>query len=105
MLVRLSVIPILSFSLALAAAGDRVQLTLDTSEADQVLAILALRNLGKPIPEDEWQKLFATAPYRRLKQREKAIGEKFHDPPSLSATTTSDASFYRTTFSRIARHY
>ena len=81
MLGRLSVILfLLSFFPPLAAAVDRVQLTLDTSEADQVLAILALRNQGKPVPDSEWQKLFATAPYQRLKQREKAIGEKFHDP-------------------------
>jgi hypothetical protein len=80
MCVRLPVfLLLLSFSLSLAAV-DRVQLTLDTSEADQVLAILALRNQGKPVADSEWQKLFATAPYQRLKQREKAIGERFHDP-------------------------
>ncbi len=62
------------------ATNNRIQLTLDTSEADQVLAILAVRGQGKPIPDAEWLKLFATAPYQRLKQREKAIGEKFHDP-------------------------
>lgn len=79
MRVRLPVVLLLlSFSLALAA-GDRIQLTLDTSEADQVLAILALRSQGKPVPDSEWQKLFATAPYQRLKQREKAIGERFHN--------------------------
>ena len=62
------------------AANARIQLTLDTSEADQVLTILALRSQGKPIPDAEWKKLFATAPYQRLKQREKAIGKQFHDP-------------------------
>jgi Putative zinc dependent peptidase (DUF5700) len=74
------VLLLLSFSFPLAASGDRVQLTLDTSEAEQVLAILALRSQGKPVPGSEWQKLFATAPYQRLQQREKAIGESFHDP-------------------------
>lgn len=69
-----------SFSLPLSAVDDRIQLTLDTSEADQVLAILALRGQGKPVPDSEWQKLFATAPYQRLKQREKAIAEMYHDP-------------------------
>ncbi len=62
------------------ATNDRVQLTLDTSEAEQVLAILGLRSQGKPVPDAEWQKLFATVPYQRLKLREKAIGERFHDP-------------------------
>lgn len=78
MLVRLSAV-LLLLSLPLAAT-DRIQLTLDTSEAEEVLAILALRSQGKPVPDSEWQKLFATAPYQRLKRREKAIGEKFHDP-------------------------
>ncbi|MGO9650431.1 MAG: DUF5700 domain-containing putative Zn-dependent protease [Terriglobales bacterium] len=57
-----------------------MQLTLDSSEADQVLAILALRRDNKPIAEAQWQKLFTTEPYQRLKEREKKIGEQFHDP-------------------------
>lgn len=65
---------------AQTAANDRIQLTLDTSEADQVLTILALRQAGKAIADAEWQTLFGTAPYRRLKQREQAIGEQFHEP-------------------------
>ena len=63
-----------------AADKSRIQITLDSSEADQVLAILALRRDNKPIVEAQWQKLFATEPYQRLKQREKKIGEQFHDP-------------------------
>lgn len=70
----------ISLCLPFMAAENRVQLSLDTSEADQVLAILALRSRGKPVPDADWQKLFATVPYRRLKQREGAIAEKFHDP-------------------------
>ena len=65
---------------AQTAAGDRIQLTLDTSEADQVLAVLARRQAGTPVAEAEWQALFDTVPYQRLKQREKAIGEQFHEP-------------------------
>jgi hypothetical protein len=63
-----------------AAAEARVQLSLDATEADQVLVILALRHDRKPIEEGQWQKLFATEPYQRLKQREKKIGEQFRDP-------------------------
>jgi CubicO group peptidase (beta-lactamase class C family) len=57
----------------------RVQLQLDSTEADQVLAILELRRLGRPIEDAQWAKLFATEPYQRLKQREKKIGEQFHE--------------------------
>ena len=60
--------------------NSRIQLMLDSSEADQVLAILALRYDGKPVDEEQWQKLFATEPYQRLKKREKTIGEQFNDP-------------------------
>jgi hypothetical protein len=62
-----------------AAGADRVQLTLDTSEAEQVLAMLNLRKQGKRIPEADWQRLFTTAPYRRLKKREIEIGKRYND--------------------------
>jgi hypothetical protein len=58
---------------------NRVQLTLDTSEAEQVLAMLANRSAGKPIEDSQWQTLFATEPYKRLKEREKSIPAQFHD--------------------------
>lgn len=64
----------------LACADDRVRIAMDASEAEQVLTILDLRAANKPVPEAAWQKLFATEPYRRLKAREKAIGEQFHNP-------------------------
>jgi hypothetical protein len=62
------------------AASSRVQITLDTSEADQVLAILAHRAAGKPIDDSEWKALFATEPYQRLKARQKEIAKRFNDP-------------------------
>lgn len=65
---------------ALAGAADRVQLKLDSSEAEAVLAILDLHAAGKPVPEAAWQTLFATEPYRRLKEREAAIAKQFGNP-------------------------
>jgi len=79
-LLLLNLLVCVSAPAALSADNSRIQLALDSSEADQVLAILALRRDNKPIDEAQWQKLFATEPYQRLKQREKAIGERFHDP-------------------------
>jgi len=76
----LSLLVCVSAPAALSADNLRIQLALNSSEADQVLAILALRRDNKPIDEAQWQKLFATEPYQRLKQREKKIGEQFHDP-------------------------
>ncbi len=73
------------------SSSDRIRLTLDTSEADQVLAILALQQAGKPVGDAEWQRLFATQPYQRLKEREKKIGEQFHD----ASVAFSDEDFKR----------
>jgi len=78
---------IVTWASSQTAAGNRIQLTLDTSEADQVLAILTLQQAGQPVPDAEWQKLFATVPYQRLKQREQKIGEQFHD---LSGVITDE---------------
>jgi hypothetical protein len=71
------------------SGGGRVQLTFDTSEADQVLAILSLRSAGKPIDNAQWGKLFATEPYQRLKVREQEIAKRFKD----SRTVLTDENF------------
>jgi hypothetical protein len=55
---------------SLASKAERVQVKLDTSEAERVLAILAKRKQAQPITDTDWQALFATEPYRRLKERE-----------------------------------
>jgi len=71
---------LLALSMSAFADTGRIRLTFDTSETDQVLAILALRQAGKPVDDAQWQKLFATEPYQRLKVREKKIAERFNDP-------------------------
>ncbi|MGE5233968.1 MAG: DUF5700 domain-containing putative Zn-dependent protease [Acidobacteriota bacterium] len=62
------------------AAADRIEITIDASEAESVLAILARRAAGQPIDPSSWQALQATEPYRRLKAREARIAEQFHEP-------------------------
>lgn len=56
-----------------------VQLALDTSEAEAVLAIVEARAAGREPAEADWQRLFATEPYRRLKQREASFKRDFTD--------------------------
>jgi hypothetical protein len=68
--------------LALAAsakADDAVRLEIDASEADAVLAILARRESGQAVSESEWRRLFESAPYRRLKQRETEMKRPFEE--------------------------
>src|SRR5215472_8464915 len=58
---------------------DRVGVALDASEAERVLDILAKRKAGQTITERDWQALFATEPYQRLKKRESAMHRQFTD--------------------------
>lgn len=62
-----------------AAADDRVHFTLNTSEADAVLAILSKRAAGQDVAAADWQKLFASEPYLRLKKREASMHRDFTD--------------------------
>jgi hypothetical protein len=61
------------------SASERIQLQLNTNEADAVLAILAKVAAGENIAESDWQPLFATEPYIRLKEREAAMKRDFTD--------------------------
>lgn len=72
-----------SFLLAAAAAAaaepDRVQLTLDTSQAELVLSIVEKRAAGQEVPAADWQALFASEPYARLKKRELSMRREWDD--------------------------
>lgn len=81
----------LSASLALAQPANRVTLTLDSSEVDAVLAILDKRALQQSVTDADWQKLFTTTPYRRLKQGEASMGQPFTDEEFIAFVTTLDA--------------
>jgi hypothetical protein len=56
-----------------------IRLQLDSSEADQAIVILERERSGRPVAEQEWKRLFATAPYRALKGREASMGRSFTD--------------------------
>lgn len=60
-------------------AEDRVQFKLDTSEADAVLMILQKRVSGHAVTDADWQKLFTSVPYLRLKKREASMHRDFTD--------------------------
>jgi len=64
---------------AIAQSTPAVQLTLDTSEAEQALRILDKQAAHQSITSDDWQRLFATVPYQWLKARETSVGRAFTD--------------------------
>jgi hypothetical protein len=55
------------------------QLTMDTSEADTVLSILQKKAAGVAPKEADWQRLFSSEPYVRLKKREASMHRDFND--------------------------
>lgn len=71
--------------------NDRIQLTLDTSEADAVLAILSRTAANQPVSAADWQRLFSSEPYVRLKQREAAMQRSFSDEEFQKFVLSADA--------------
>jgi hypothetical protein len=84
LLILFSIIP------GLASEAERVQVKLDTSEAEHVLAILAKRKRAEPITEADWQAMFATEPYLRLKKREAGMHRDFSDDDFKKFVLTDD---------------
>jgi hypothetical protein len=63
----------------LVAADERIQFHLDTTEADAILSILHKHATSQPVADADWQKLFTSEPYIRLKKREASMHRDFTD--------------------------
>jgi hypothetical protein len=61
------------------AGVPRVNVKVVTDEADAVLAILVRKKTQQPITDADWQHLFASEGYVRLKKRETAMRRSFED--------------------------
>lgn len=87
----------LSFVLAIAIAAEtpafaqRVQLSLDSSEADAALVILDKEAKHVSPTADNWAELFTTPPYRALKEREASMNRAFTDDAFKDFLSSSDA--------------
>lgn len=69
-------VPLVAFG---KVSQEQVNVRLVTDEAEAVLNILAKKKANEPIPEADWQQLFATEGYVRLKQRETSMQRSFED--------------------------
>src|SRR6185369_8866770 len=65
--------------LAQSVAAAAVNVRLVTDEAEAVLAILAKRKANQPIVDADWQRVFQSEGYVRLKQRETSMKRSFED--------------------------
>ncbi|HTA42626.1 MAG TPA: DUF5700 domain-containing putative Zn-dependent protease [Bryobacteraceae bacterium] len=75
--------------------AQTVRLTLDTSEADAGLAILALEAAHRTPAASDWGALFSAEPYRRLKAREASVNNAFTDD-AFKAFLASEGMIART---------
>ena len=64
---------------AVSAQTSAVNVQLVNDEAEAVLAILAKRKANQPIVEADWQRVFQSEGYVRLKQRETPMQRSFED--------------------------
>ena len=76
---------------AATRATPQIRLQLDSSEADRAIVILELERSGRPVAEQDWKRLFATAPYRALKAREASMGRSFTDDQFKAFLSSRDA--------------
>ncbi|HEY3579578.1 MAG TPA: DUF5700 domain-containing putative Zn-dependent protease [Pyrinomonadaceae bacterium] len=65
--------------MAQSVASAAVNVRLVTDEADAVLAILAKRKANQPIADADWQRVFQSEGYVRLKKRETSMKRSFED--------------------------
>jgi putative zinc-dependent peptidase DUF5700 len=72
-----------------------VNVRLVTDEAEAVLSILAKRKAKQPITEADWQRVFSSEGYVRLKQRETSMKRSFEDA-DFKTFVLSDAIAERT---------
>lgn len=85
----------LLLSVSLHPAPTPVDVRLVADEADAALAILELRRAGGTPSARDWDRLFATAGYRALAQRESAMGRPLSDE-AFKAFLLSDSTVART---------
>ena len=60
-------------------SSGRVNVKIVTDEADAVLHILSKKNSGQQINDEDWQRVFKSEGYVRLKQREHSMQRSFED--------------------------
>ena len=75
MLLKISLIVLIAFG----SVSAQVNVRLVTDEADAVLSVLAKRRANQSINEADWQRVFQSEGYVRLKKRETSMQRSFED--------------------------
>ena len=75
----LSAIVVFCVAWSVSAQTAAVNVRLVTDEAEAVLAILAKRKANQPVVDADWQRVFQSEGYVRLKKRETSMQRSFED--------------------------
>ena len=90
-----------------SAQTSALNVRLVTDEAEAVLALLAKRKVNQPITDQDWQRVFQSEGYTRLKQRETSMQRSFDDADFktfvLSEATAARAPALEQTFEKWKR--
>ena len=78
MVLRVFLLVLFAFGSA-AAQAPQIDAKLVTDEAEAVLAVLAKRKANQSIAETDWQRIFQSEGYVRLKKRETSMQRSFED--------------------------
>ena len=75
---------VLCFTSSLASAAraqtdGRIHLEFDSSQAEAVLTVLGRRAAGEPVAGSDWERVFGSEPYRRLKRRQAEMKRDLDD--------------------------
>ena len=83
---------VLTFAAEIVCAQDksRVNVKIITDESDAVLAILAKRKANQSVADADWDRLFSTEGYVRLKKREQAMNRPFEEADFKSFVLSDD---------------
>lgn len=87
------------------SGADRVNFKLDTSEADAVLAILDKTASQQPAITEDWQRLFSSEPYVRLKKREASMHRDFSDEDFREFVLSADLLARRNALKRTVQNW
>src|SRR5215470_13856832 len=76
---RIFIVTLILFVVCADGATAQVNVRLVTDEAEAVLSILAKRKANEAITDSDWQRVFQSEGYVRLKKRETSMQRSFED--------------------------
>jgi hypothetical protein len=83
----------------------RVQLRMDTSEADAIIAILDARAANRQPSQSDWEQLFSSKPYQALKHREESFHNAFNDDDFKQFVLSATLAAQRESLERTLREW